>query len=138
MMPSLVQQQMQGQLKQMQKDHPEMASMTEEQEQAYGKVMRRYMERVMSLYTSDEMLSDMSGIYQKYLTRADVDGIIAFYGSPAGKHMLDMQPMMVKDSMTLVMQRMQERIAPLIEEMTKEMQEVVKSQATPDGKPDVK
>jgi hypothetical protein len=129
MMPALMQQQMQEQFKQMQKDHPEMKSMTEEQQQAFGKVMGRYMERVMSVYTSDDMIADMTGIYQKYLTRSDVDGILAFYTSPAGQHMLDMQPMMMKESMTLVMQRVQERIKPLIDEMSKEMEGVVKSQA---------
>jgi hypothetical protein len=43
--------------------------------------------------------------------------------------MLDMQPMMMKEAMTLVMQRVQERIKPLIDEMSKEMEGVVKSQA---------
>jgi hypothetical protein len=81
------------------------------------------------------MIADMSGIYQKYLTRSDVEGIIAFYGSPAGQHMLDMQPMIMKESMTIAMQRVQDRIKPLIDGMTKEMEDVVKSQAPPAKKP---
>jgi hypothetical protein len=135
MMPALMQQQMQEQFKQMRKNHPEMESMNEERQQAFGKVMGRYMERVMSVYTSEDMIADMSGIYQKYLTRSDVDGIIAFYNSPVGKHMLDMQPMMMKESMTLVMQRMQDRIKPLIDDMNKEIEDVVKSPAPPAEKP---
>jgi hypothetical protein len=134
MMPALMQRQMQEQFKQMQKDHSEMKSMTEEQQQASAKVIGKYMERVMSIYPSDEMIADMSGIYQKYLTRSDVEGIIAFYGSPAGQHMLDMQPMIMKESMTIAMQRVQDRIKPLIDGMTKEMEDVVKSQAPPEKK----
>jgi hypothetical protein len=135
MMPALMQRQMQEQFKQMQKDHPEMKSMTEEQQQATAKVMGKYMEKVMNIYTSDEMIADMSSIYQKYLTRSDVDGIIAFYTSPAGQHMLDAQPMIMKESMTMAMQRVQDRIKPLIDGMTREMEDAVKSPARPAKKP---
>ncbi len=131
MMPAMMQQQMQAQIKQMQKDHTEMKSMTEEQQQAFGKVMNKYMERVMNIYTSDEMFADMSAIYQKHLTRSDVDGIITFYSSPAGQHMLDMVPVIMQEFMPIEMQRMQERIKPLIDEMTKEMGDTIKSSSTP-------
>jgi hypothetical protein len=127
MMPALVQQQMQAQAKQMQKDHPEMASMTEEQQQAAAKVMSRFMGRAMNLYTSDEMITDMASIYQKHLTRSDVDGMIAFYSSPAGQHVLEVVPVIMKEFMPVVMQRISERIEPLTEEMTKEMAEIAKS-----------
>jgi len=127
MMPALMQQQMQAQAKQMQKGHPEMASMTEEQQQASAKVMSKYMGRVMNLYTPDEMTADMAAIYQKHLTQADVDGMIAFYSSPAGQHMLDVVPVIMKEFMPVVMQRINERIKPLTDEMTKEMAEISKS-----------
>lgn len=127
MMPALMQQQMQEQAKQMRKDHPEMASMTEEQQQASAKVMSKYMGRVMNLYTSDEMIADMASIYQKHLTQPDVDGMIAFYSSPAGQHLLDIVPVIMKEFMPVVMQRINERIKPLTDEMTKEMAEIIKS-----------
>jgi hypothetical protein len=129
MMPALMQQQMQAQFKQMQKDNPELTAATDEQQQAMAKVMSRFMERVMNLYTSDEMIADMSGLYQKHLTASDVDGIIAFYSSPAGKHVLDMAPVIMSEFMPTVMQRVQERIKPLTDEMEKEMKEVIGSPA---------
>jgi hypothetical protein len=132
MMPALIQQQMQTQIQQMQKDHPEMSSMSEEQQQAFGKVMNKYMQRVMTLYTADEMIADMSALYQKHLTRSDVDGIIAFYSSPAGQHMLDMVPVIMQEFMPIVMNRMQERIKPALDEMTREMEDAIKSSSTPD------
>jgi hypothetical protein len=127
MMPALMQQQVAAQFKQMQEEHPDQAPMTEERQQARAKIMSKFMERVMNLYTPDEMIADMSALYQKYLTRRDVDGIIAFYSSPAGQHMLDMQPVIMNEFMPLVMQRMQERIRPLTDEMTKEMEELTMS-----------
>jgi hypothetical protein len=135
MMPTLMQQEFAAQFKQMQKDHPERAPMTEEQQQASAKVMSKFMGRVMNLYTSDEMTTDMTSIYQKHLTWSDVDGMIAFYGSPAGQHMLDIVPVIMKEFMPVVMQRMQERIKPLTDEMTKEMEETTKSSSPAADKP---
>jgi hypothetical protein len=129
MMPALMQQQMKAQMEQMRKDHPEMAAMSEEKQEAAAKVMSKFMGRVMDLYTSDEMVADMAGIYQKHLSRSDVDGMIAFYSSPAGQHMVAMTPVIMQEYVPLVMQRTQERIKPLMDEMSKEMEQIAKPAA---------
>jgi hypothetical protein len=125
-MPGLMQQQFNATVKDFQKDHPKMKPTTPEQQQATAKVMGKYVEQAMSLYGADEMIEDMSSLYQKHLSRSDVDGIIAFYSSPAGQHMLDMTPVIMRDFMPTVMQRIQERIKPLNAQMTKEMTEISK------------
>lgn len=130
MMPAMMRQQMQAHVKEMQKNHPELAAMTEAQQQASVNVESKFMERVVDLYSSDEMIADMESIYQKHLTRSDVDGIIAFYSSPAGQHMVDMAPVIMQEYMPLVMQRTQERIKPLMDAMTKQMEQIAKP-ATP-------
>jgi hypothetical protein len=135
MMPAMMRQQMQAHVKEMQKNHPELAAMTEEQQQASMNVESKFMEKVVDLYTSDEMIADMEGIYQKHLTRSDVDGIIAFYSSPAGQHMLDMAPVIMQEYMPMMMQRTQERIKPLMDEMSKELEAIVKSAAPSTDKP---
>jgi hypothetical protein len=135
MMPELMQQQITAQAKQMQKDHPGRPHLTEAQQQAVAKVTSKYMERVINLYSSDEMIADMCGLYQKHLSSSDVDDLITFYTSPAGQHLLAMQPVIMKEFMPTVMQRMQERSKPLIEEMSKEIKAITKPQAAPAGKP---
>jgi hypothetical protein len=135
MMPALMQREMQAQAQQMQKDHPEMASMTAEQQQAAAKVTARFMERAMTIYPADEMIADMSTLYQKHLSRSDVDGIIAFYSSPAGQHMLNIVPVIMQEYMPMVMQRMQERMRPLNDEMIKEMGAIGKAPAPSADKP---
>jgi hypothetical protein len=135
MMPALMQQQMQTQFKQMQKDHPELSPITEEQQRASAKVMGKYMERVMNLIATDDMVADMATVYQRHLTRSDVDGMIVFYSSPAGQHMLDMMPVIMQEYMPMVMQQMQGRIKPLTDEMTKEMGEAISSHAAPAESP---
>jgi uncharacterized protein len=135
MLPAMMQQQMAAQMKQMQQDHPEMQAMTEEQKQAFTKVLSKLMGRVVDLFTPEEMIADMTGLYQKHMTRSDIDGIIVFYSSPAGQHLLDMQPVILQEYMPLVMQRVQDRIKPLTDEITKELTEITKSMAPPADKP---
>ena len=138
MVPALVQQQMKAHMQQMRKDHPEMALMSEEKQQAAGMVMDKFMARVFDIYTPDEMISDMAGIYQKHLSRSDVDGMIAFYSTPAGQHMVAMTPVIMQEYMPLVMQRMQERMKPLTDEMSKEMEQIAKPAAPASDKPAAK
>ncbi|MGA9071143.1 MAG: DUF2059 domain-containing protein [Terracidiphilus sp.] len=134
MMPGLLQQQMQ----QMQKDHPEMATMSEEQQKEADKIMNKFMGRVFDVYNADDMIADMASIYQRHLTRSDVDGIIAFYSSPAGQHMIAMVPVIMQEYMPLAMQRMQDRMKPLIDQMGKEMEAIGKPVAPPADKPAAK
>ena len=67
------------------------------------KVMSKYVGKAMDLYPADEMLADMTAIYQRHLSKDDVDGLIAFYSSPAGQHLLDAQPVIAKEYMPMVM-----------------------------------
>ena len=126
MMPQMLQQQLTTQFKEMQKDHPEMGSMTDDQQKAASEIMGRYMGRVMNLYTADEMVSDMGAIYQKHLSASDVDATIAYYSSPAGEHMLELVPVIMQEFLPIVTTRIQERIKPVLEQMTKEMEGVIK------------
>jgi len=112
-----------------------MGAINEEQQQALVKVTNKFMERAMHLITFDEMIEDMTRIYQKHFTRSDVNGIIVFYSSPAGQHLLDMQPVILQEYLPLVMQRMMDRIKPLTDEMTKEIAEIAKSNAGLANKP---
>lgn len=123
-MPALMQQQFQQQLQQMQKDNPKMNSLNQEQQQAMSNVMSRFMQQAMTLYGSDELIADMTALYQKHLSRVDVDSTIVFYSSPAGQHVLDMVPTIMQEFMPTVTQKTQDRMKPLILEMTKEMAEI--------------
>jgi hypothetical protein len=138
MMPQLMQQQFSEQLENMEKEHPELSSMKEEQRQAASGIMQKYMTRATGVYTTNEMLADMKAIYQRHLSRSDVDGIIAFYSSPAGQHMLDMVPVIMQEYMPAAMEKMQVKMRPLIEDMQKELTELVESSGPGANKPDQK
>lgn len=47
----------------------------------------------------DELVELMVPIYAKHLSAQDVKGLIAFYESPAGKHLTSAQPLILQESM---------------------------------------
>jgi hypothetical protein len=129
--PTMIQQQIKEQSRQMTAG----ANLTPEQQTRTEKIMGKYTEKAMSVYSPDEMIDDMTGIYQRHLSREDVDGMIAFFTSPAGQHLLDQQPVIMQEYMPLVMKRVAERSKTLTAEMMKEMAEVTQSAKPAKTKP---
>ena len=129
--PTMIQQQIKEQSRQMTAG----ANLTPEQLTRTEKIMGKYTEKAMSVYSPDDMIDDMTGIYQRHLSREDVDGMIAFFTSPAGQHLLDQQPVIMQEYMPLVMKRVAERSKTLNAEMMKEMAEVTQSAKPAQTKP---
>jgi hypothetical protein len=82
----------------------------------------------------DGMLDDMVPVYQRHLTRSDVDAMSAFYSSPTGQKLLREMPAMTNESMQAAYPRIQALMDKVVERakaMSKENEHKV---ATP--KPD--
>ena len=88
MVPSMVQEQIQAAVKQTEAGLPAGSKLTAEQRERMQAIMSKYVGKSMDLYPADEMLTDMTAIYQRHLSKDDVDGLIVFYSSPAGQHLL--------------------------------------------------
>jgi len=129
--PTMIEQQIRQQEKEATANLPESRKITPEQQAALDRVINRYLEKAMTVYSVDEMLDDMAAIYQRHFTREDVDVYIAFYSTPAGKHLLQMTPVIMQEYMPVVMQRVQERSKDLTAEMSKEIRDVLQSGASP-------
>ncbi len=65
----------------------------------------------VNLYPVSEMLEDLTPVYQKHLTKTDVDAIIGFYSSSAGQHFLDQMPTMTQEAMQVMLAKLQARSA---------------------------
>ena len=66
-------------------------------------------------------------IYQETFTQEEIDGLIAFYKSPAGVAFVEKMPVVMQKSMSI----MQSRIAPMMEKMKATMQQATaKARAT--------
>jgi hypothetical protein len=68
-------------------------------------------------------------VYQRYFTKADVDAVVSFYSSPAGAHLLDLQPELTREGMAAMMPKMQDRLAKAMDEMRREAEDIFKPDA---------
>lgn len=55
----------------------------------------------------DEMMQAAVPVYQKHLTKSDIDALVAFYSSPTGQKMLREMPALMGESMQAMMPVMQ-------------------------------
>lgn len=123
--PSMVQQQIKSAMNQTEAELPQGTKLSPEQREKMQEVMQKYVGKAMDLYPTDEMLTDMSTIYQRHLSKDDVDGMIAFYSSPAGQHLLDMQPVIAQEYMPMIMSKVAQRSQSLTKEMMVEMAQIL-------------
>ena len=135
MVPAMVQQQIQAAMKQTEEGMPAGSRPTQEQREKMQAIMNKYVAKAMDLYPADEMLTDMTGIYQRHLSKDDVEGLITFYGSPAGQHLLDAQPVIAQEYMPMVMGKVGQRSQAMTREMMKEMADIVPASKPAQSKP---
>lgn len=75
----------------------------------------------------DEIFDAMIPVYQRHLTRSDIDAIVAFYSSPVGQKMLRDMPAMMSDAMEAVNEITQKHMDKLMARMRERMDETHKS-----------
>jgi len=95
----------------------QMTGITQKQKEELSKLSHQLFDKFMDKEGVDQLLEDMIAVYQRHLTQSDVKAIVAFYSSPAGKKLLHEQPLMVQESMPVVMASSQKRM----EEIKKQM-----------------
>ena len=71
--------------------------------------------------TWDKMRPLYVQIYQESFTQEEIDGLIAFYESPAGVAFVEKMPFVMQKSMSI----MQSRLAPMMEKMKAAMKEAI-------------
>lgn len=129
MLPSMVQQQVHAQMEELTAKLPGANQLTPEQQAALDKLTDKYMQKAQAIYPADEMIEDAITVYQRHMTKTDVDAYIVFYSSAPGRHFLDAQPQIMKEYMPLVMQRAQERSKQLYAEMAADLADFIKTAA---------
>jgi len=127
--PKMIQDQVRTQMSDMYANLPDDAQPTAEQKAKLNDLLNKYLDRATHLYSIDEMMGDIIGVYQRHMTRADVDAYIAFYSSPAGQHLLDSRSKIMEEYMPLVMKRVETGSAELSGAMAKDAQAIAKTPA---------
>ncbi|MFZ6770127.1 DUF2059 domain-containing protein [Undibacterium sp. Di26W] len=109
---------MKGMMQKVTKDKP----LSEEHQKALDKFREKVIAIRKQEMSWDKLEPIFIEIYSKSLSQEDVDGITAFYKSPAGKSYVSKMPAMMQQSMA----SMQKLMTPMMEKMMqagKEMQE---------------
>jgi len=77
----------------------------------------------------DEMMEAMIPIYQKHLTKEDLDGILAFYASPIGQKLQHEQPAITQESMQAGGEIGRRRIGAMMQQMDEFIAKMAQQQA---------
>ncbi len=79
----------------------------------------------------DEMVDAMVPIYQKHLTKEDLDGILAFYASPVGQKLQREQPAMMREGMQVGGEIGRRRFGDMMKEMDEFVSKLAQEQQKP-------
>ena len=74
----------------------------------------------------DEMMQAMVPVYQKHLTKGDVNALLAFYSSPTGQKMLHDLPVIMSESMDAMMPIMQKYLESVKQRVNDEFAKALK------------
>ena len=133
MMPKLVEQSFRTQVRSINEKLPVGKQLMPQDRAALEKVMNKYVEEAARIYPVDEMIADAIPIYQRHISKSDANAVIAFYSSPPGQRLLDEQPAITREYMSVVMSHAQTRSRRLTDEMQAEIQQIVKPMLATNG-----
>jgi hypothetical protein len=77
----------------------------------------KFAESLFANMPIDEMVDAMIPIYQKHLTKDDLDGILAFYSSPVGQKLQREQPAMMQEGMQVGGEIGRRRLSGMMQQM---------------------
>jgi uncharacterized protein len=109
-----------------------MPDATAAQKKQFEEMMDDVMQQALGPVAIKEMLEATIPVYQRHLTKADLDAMVAFYSSPAGQKILHEQPAMVQESMEAsagIQQRIARSMFQKIDERIAKMAEAEKEPA---------
>jgi len=79
-------------------------------------------------YPVDQIIEDMIPVYQRHLTKTDVDAMVAFYSSPTGQKILKDMPSIMAEGMEAVYPRLQKNMDDILERMDEKASQQEKTQ----------
>jgi hypothetical protein len=95
--------------------------------------MNKMMDDMMKGFPWDEILQSMVPVYQKHLTKGNIDAIVAFYSAPAGQKLLREMPAMMAEAMQTMMPLLHKHIEAMTERMQVEVAQMLKESGAKPG-----
>ena len=81
--------------------------------------MNKMMDDMMKSFPWDEMLDAMVPVYQKHLTKGDVDALVAFYSTATGQKLIKEMPEITGEAMQEMMPLMRKSMDAMTQRMQK-------------------
>lgn len=88
--------------------------------------MDKKMDDMMKSFPWDELLQSMVPVYQKYLTKGDIDALVAFNSSPTGQKLLRESPAMTAEAMQAMLPLLQKQIDGMNERLQQQVAQMLK------------
>ncbi len=88
--------------------------------------MNKSMDDMLQGMPWDEMLDAMAPVYQKHLTKGDIDVMVAFYSAPTGQKMLREMPAMMGEAMQSMVPIMQKSVEKMKEHLQEQVAQMLK------------
>ena len=96
--------------------------------------MNKMMDDTMTSFPWDEMLDAMVPVYQKHLTKGDVDALVVFYSGPTGQKLVRELPAITAEAMQAMMPMMQKQMQSMTQRMQQEVAAAIKQSQDGAGK----
>jgi hypothetical protein len=82
---------------------------------------------VFSEISIDELIAVIVPVYQRHLSKSDIQAIVSFYKTPVGQKLLREQPAMMQESMQAGADLMQTRMESLMKKIDARMEQLLRS-----------
>jgi hypothetical protein len=96
--------------------------------------MNKMMDEMFKSFPWDEMLDAMVPVYQKHLTKGDVDALVAFYSTATGQKLIKEMPEITGEAMQEMMPLMRKSMDAMTQRMQKEIAAMVRESESKSGK----
>lgn len=103
---------------------------TPEQIAAVNQSVDEQVDEMERKYPLSQMIEDIIPVYQKHLTRSDLESMIAFYQSPIGQKILDELPAMMQETMQVASTHMQPIVEAALDNVDKKIQQLTADEAS--------
>ena len=98
--------------------------------------MNKVLDDYLNTFPWDEVLQSMVPVYQKHLTKGDIDQLVAFYSTPTGQKILRELPAITAEALQAMMPILQQRVAVMTQNLKQQVAEMMKqSEAKPGQNP---
>jgi len=112
--------------------HEKIPNPTAEQKKQFEETVNEILGQALGPKAIQEMLEATIPVYQRHLTRTDLQAMTVFYSSPVGQKLLREQPAMVQESMQAasgIQQRIARTVFQKIDQQVEQMVQAEKQHA---------